>query len=448
MSAANDSRLSIPFSSDAERAVLGALMLDNHAFDNVCEHVSADDFYHAANKHIYEAIEALAAENSPFDLLTMFDHIREKGHASDVGGPDYLSDVYDSCPSAANAVSYAKIVREKALLRGLIVVGGDLQERAKNPDGDKPDVIRDEYEQKLFDLGGGQGDNLGVMVTEALEEMLVDLDYRHKNPNETKGLSTGLTDLDSDINGFENSDLIILAARPSMGKTSLAMNLVQAPMLDGKNCVVFSLEMPKKQLMERLVSSVGTVELGRIRNPREMDDGDWSKVTAAFSMIKDKNLIIDDTSGLSPTQMRSRCRRYARQMGGGIDIIMVDYLQLMQASGCGNRTEEISKISRSLKALAKEFDCPVIALSQLNRSLEQRPNKRPIMSDLRESGAIEQDADLIMFIYRDEVYDEDSPDKGTAEIIRAKHRNGEIGTTRLSWLGKYTKFGNLAHGGY
>jgi len=296
-------------------------------------------------------------------------------------------------------------------------------------------------------LGNGEKEGAGTLVTEALQSMLEDLDHRFNNPNDTKGLSTGLDSLDKDLNGLENGDLIIVAARPSMGKTSFAMQLTQAPMLAGKSTVVFSLEMPKQQLMERMVSNVGSVELARIKKPELMEDGDWPKVTTAFSMIKDKPMIIDDTSGLSPTQMRARCRRYARQLGGRIDLIMVDYLQLMQVPGIkNNRTEEISQISRSLKALAKEFDCPVIALSQLNRSLEQRPNKRPIMSDLRESGAIEQDADLILFIYRDEVYDEDSPDKGVAEIIRAKFRNGEIGTTKLAWIGKYTKFGDLAYG--
>lgn len=442
----NDAK-SIPYSTDAEMAVLGGLMLDNRAFDNVCEHVGADDFYHGANKHIYEAIEVLASENAPFDVLTLCDRIKTKGQLDDVGGMGYLSHIADSSPSAANIIHHAKIVRERALLRGLILVGGDLQERAKNPDGDKPDVIRDEYEQKLFDLGGEQSEATGSTITDVMKGVLDDLQHRFENPDEMKGLSTGLTDLDADINGMEGGDLIIVAARPSMGKTSFAMNLVQAPMLDGKRCVVFSLEMPKKQLGERLAASIGSIELNKIRNPKLMEDGDWTKTIVAFNAIKDKQLKIDDSSGLSPTQMRSRCRRYARQMGGGIDLIMVDYLQLMQVPGIkNNRTEEISQISRSLKALAKEFDCPVIALSQLNRSLEQRPNKRPIMSDLRESGAIEQDADMILFIYRDEVYDEDSPDKGTAEIIRAKFRNGAIGTTRLSWIGKYTKFGNLAHG--
>lgn len=446
MNAVNDQPLGVPYSGEAEVSVLGALMLDNQCWDSVCEHVAAEDFYFVAHRYMFLAIEQLAAENSPFDVFIVSDRLKVNGHLDDCGGMGFVSDVVERCPSAVNAISYAKIVREKATLRGLIVVGGDLQEQAKNPDGAKPDEIRDEYEQRLFDLGNGEKEGQGATVTDALQEMLVDLEHRHQNPNETKGLSTGLTKLDEDLNGLENGDLIIVAARPSMGKTSFAMQLTQAPMLNNKRCVVFSLEMPKKQLMERMVANLGSVELGRLRNPAEMDEADWPKVTTAFSMIKDKPMIIDDTSGLSPTQMRARCRRYARKLGGGIDLIMVDYLQLMQVPGIkNNRTEEISQISRSLKALAKEFDCPVIALSQLNRSLEQRPNKRPIMSDLRESGAIEQDADLILFIYRDEVYDEDSPDKGIAEIIRAKFRNGEIGTTYLAWLGKFTKFGNLAH---
>ena len=438
----------IPFSSDAEASVLGGLMLDNLAFDSVCEHVNAEDFYHAANRYIYDAIEQLAAENTPFDVLTLCDRLESKGHLNDAGGLDYLSNLIESCPSAVNAVSYAKIVKEKALFRSLILLGGDLQETAKRPDGAKPAAIRDEYEQKLFDLGGESKTETGATITETMQLMLEDMDHSFNNPDEKRGMGTGLTDLDRDWGGGEPGDLVIVAARPSMGKTSFAMNMVQGPVLDDKRCVVFSMEMPKKQLSERLTASVGSVELQKIRDPKTMDESDWPKVTAAFSMIKDKPLIIDDTPGLSPTQMRSRCRRYARQLGGGIDLIMVDYLQLMQVPGKANRTEEISEISRRLKALAKEFDCPVIALSQLNRQLEQRPNKRPIMSDLRESGAIEQDADVILFIYRDEVYDEDSPDKGKAEIIRAKFRNGEIGTTYLSWQGKYTRFGNLAHHGY
>ncbi len=447
MTAVND--FNIPCAPEAEAGVLGGLMLDNQAYDVVCESVSADDFFNGHHKRIYQCIEFLAKNNQPFDTLTLGDALGNRDQLAEIGGLEYLAFLSESCPSAVNAGGYAKIVREKALARGLLTMGNDMIEAVKSP-GDKSAAdISEEFEQKLYQMGEGTEEKMGRTVTEGLVAMLENLDYRFNNPDETKGISSGFKDLDSDINGFEPADLVIIAGRPSMGKTSFAMNLVKAPVLEGKKVVVFSLEMPEQQLQERLVSSVGRIELSHLRDPKLMDDGDWAKVSAAFSMLKDKDLIIDDTAGLSPTQMRARTRRYARQMGG-VDMIMVDYLQLMQIPGSkgDNRTNEISTISRSLKALAKEFDCPVLALSQLNRALEQRPNKRPVMSDLRESGAIEQDADLIMFIYRDEVYDENSPDKGIAEIIRAKHRNGEIGTTRLAWLGKYTSFGDLAPGSY
>ncbi len=446
MTAVNDFK--IPCAPDAEKSVLGGLMMDNQTYDEVCESVCADDFFNGHHKRIYECIEGLAKQNQPFDTLTLGDALGNRDQLAEIGGLEYLAHLSDSCPSAINTGAYAKIVHEKSLQRGLLAMGNDMIEAVKTP-GDKTAAdISEEFEQQLYQLGEGTEENMGRTITEGLMSTLDNIQYRFDNPDASKGLSSGFKDLDEDIKGFEPADLVIIAGRPSMGKTSFAMNLVKAPVLDGKKVVVFSLEMPEQQINERLLSSVGKLELSHIRETKLMDDLDWSKLTTAFGMLKDKDLIIDDTAGLSPTQMRARTRRYARQMGG-IDMIMVDYIQLMHVPGIkNNRTEEISQISRSLKALAKEFNCPVLALSQLNRQLEQRPNKRPVMSDLRESGAIEQDADLIMFIYRDEVYDENSPEKGIAEIIRAKHRNGEIGTTRLAWLGKYTSFGDLAPGSF
>ncbi len=438
----------IPQALSAECSVLGGLMLDNNAFDNVCEVVSAADFMRAAHGQIYKCIEELARQNQPFDVLTLSEVLSSKALLDEMGGVQYLSDSVEHCPSAANVVAYGQLVHEKALQRGLIGLGKDLQVAAKAPGEKSATQVGDEFEQKLYALGSSNEKKTGVTLNEALKNALASLEHRFNNPGVNLGISTGFTDLDTDISGLNPSDLIIIAARPSMGKTSFAMNLVSAAGLAKKKVVVFSLEMSEQQLTERLIASIGGVSLAKIKDPSKLEDSDWAKVTAAYTMLNDLDIIIDDSAGLSPTQVRARCRLYARQMGG-LDMVMVDYLGLMQVPSIkNNRTEEVSVISRSLKALAKEFDCPVLALSQLNREVEKRPDKRPTMADLRDSGAIEQDADLIMFIYRDEVYNEDSPQKGIAEIIRAKHRNGEIGTTRLAWIGKFTKFGNLAPGCY
>jgi len=440
-----------PYSVEAERSVVGGLMLDPNAWDRVSELVVADDFYRPEHQQIFAVIAKLADESEPIDVVTIGEKLDKRGELEHVGGMAYLIEMAEATPSSANIGSYADIVRERSLLRRLISTTNEISTRAFHPEGLTAAEVLDEAERKIFQIAEG-GDKKGGprIVSDILSATVDKIDELYHQEGAITGLSTGFSDLDDMTSGLQKSDLVIVAGRPSMGKTTFAMNLVEnAAMISDLPVVVFSLEMPSEQLMMRMLSSLGRIDQTRMRSGQLLQE-DWDKLMSAVKMLKDRKLFIDDTAGISPTEMRSRVRRIAREHGDGkVAMIMIDYLQLMQIPGyTEGRTNEISEISRSLKSIAKEMECPVVALSQLNRSLENRPNKRPVNSDLRESGAIEQDADIISFVYRDEVYNEDTPYKGVAEIIIGKQRNGPIGTCRLSFVGKYTRFEDLSPDAY
>ena len=439
-----------PHSIEAEQAVLGGVMLENTAWERVAELLTESDFYRHDHRLIFKALKRLADRNQPFDVVTLAEDLDKEGLNDQVGGLAYLGQLAKNTPSVANISSYAQIIRERSTLRQLISVSSDIADTAFNPKGMQSSEVLDEAERKIFSIAESRPKTGGPEGVNALLAKAIDrIDTLFNSEGSITGLSTGFTDLDNMTSGLQPSDLIIVAGRPSMGKTTFAMNLVEnAVMRSEKAVLVFSLEMPGDSLIMRMLSSLGRIDQTKVRSGR-LDDEDWPRLTSAVNMLNDRKLFIDDTAGLSPMEMRARARRVVREHGD-LGLIMIDYLQLMRIGGASseNRTNEISEISRSLKALAKEFNVPVVALSQLNRSLEQRPNKRPINSDLRESGAIEQDADVIMFVYRDEVYHPDTQDKGIAELIIGKQRNGPIGTARMAFLGKYTRFENLAPGSY
>ena len=436
-----------PHSVEAEQSVLGGLLLSAEAWDSVAEAVAAEDFYRPAHRLIFRQIARLAEASDPVDVITVADKLQASGELEQAGGLPYLTELAQSTPSASNIRAYAQVVSERANLRRLIAVAQDIAESGFNPEGRSSDELLDEAERRIMQIAE-QGPKAGGPQTlkPLLQSALGRIEELFQSGGDITGLSTGYLDLDGMTSGLQPSDLVIVAGRPSMGKTSFAMNLVEhATINQSRPVLVFSMEMPADQLVIRLLSSIGRINQTRIRNGK-LEQEDWPKLSTAVGKLKDANLLIDDTPALTPTELRSRARRVAREHGE-IGMIMVDYLQLMQVAGSSEgRTAEISEISRNLKAIAKEFKCPMVALSQLNRSLEQRPNKRPVNSDLRESGAIEQDADVIMFIYRDEVYNEESPDKGVAEIIIGKQRNGPIGTCRLAFINEFTRFENLARG--
>ena len=438
-----------PHSIEAEQSVLGGLLLSADGWDAVSEAVVDSDFYRPDHRLIFRQIARLAEASEPVDVITVADKLEAQGELEAAGGLPYLAELAQNTPSASNIRAYAQVVNERASLRKLIEAAQDIAESGFSPEGRTSDELIDEAERRIMQIseqgpkaGGPQG------VNPLLQNALGRIEELFNSGGDITGLSTGFKDLDGMTSGLQPSDLVIVAGRPSMGKTSFAMNLVEHAILaQERPILVFSMEMPADSLIIRMLSSVGRIDQTRIRNGK-LEQEDWPKLSTAVSKLKDVPLFIDDTAALTPTEVRSRARRVAREHGQ-LGMVMVDYLQLMQIAGSSEgRTAEISEISRSLKAIAKEFECPVVALSQLNRSLEQRPNKRPVNSDLRESGAIEQDADVIMFIYRDEVYNEESPDKGVAEIIIGKQRNGPIGICRLAFIGQYTRFENLAMGSY
>ncbi|HAU1903121.1 TPA: replicative DNA helicase [Legionella pneumophila] len=439
-----------PHSVEAEQSIIGGLMLDNQVWDKVSNKLCETDFYRTEHRILFRAISALAKKDQPFDVVTLLDALKTRNELDDAGGEAYLFELANNTPSVANVTAYADIVREKSVQRQLIAVATEIADSAYNPAGREVPELLDMAETKVFAIGeqtasDGGPENIKSILVRAVEK----IDALYHNGDAITGLATGLSDLDEMTSGLQPSDLIIVAGRPSMGKTTLVMNMAEhAAIKADRPVLVFSMEMPADSLAMRMMSSLGRIDQHRIRTGK-LDDNDWPRVTSAVHMLSEAPLFIDDTPALSPGEMRARARRLAKEHGS-LGLIVVDYLQLMKVPGfnADNRTAEISEISRSLKSLAKELQVPVIALSQLNRSLEQRADKRPVMSDLRESGAIEQDADLICFIYRDEVYNEDSPDKGTAEIIVAKQRNGPIGKVRVAFLGKYTRFEDLAFNGY
>ncbi|KGK41137.1 DNA helicase [Nitrincola sp. A-D6] len=436
-----------PFSLEAEQSVLGGLMLDNQAWDGVSEILVDSHFYRSEHRMLFRMLQKLVDDSRPFDVVTLSEELDRSGELERAGGLEYLVELARNTPSTSNIRAYAEIVRDRALLRQMIHVANEIADSAFQPQGRASDEILNEAEQKIFQIAENRPNQGGPEpINPLLKKAVERIDHLFNNADALTGVTTGFDDLDTRTGGLQKSDLIIVAARPSMGKTTFAMNLVENALMGTQRPVlVFSLEMPADQLVTRMLSSLGKIDQTRVRNGQLLEE-DWPKLTTAVNMLKGKPLFIDDTAGISPNEMRTRARRVFREQGD-LGMIMVDYLQLMQikTGKSEGRTAEISEISRSLKALAKEMECPVVALSQLNRSLENRPNKRPVNSDLRESGAIEQDADVIMFIYRDEVYNEDSPEKGVAEIIIGKQRNGPIGTSRLAFIGQYTRFENLSH---
>ncbi len=439
-----------PHSIEAEQSVLGGLMLDNDSVASVEDRVAADDFYRHEHRLIFLAITALSSAAKPYDVITVAEWLRDAGHMDKAGGLPYLAALLDNTPTAANIAAYADIVRSRSVLRQLIRAGTDIADRAFVPEGRQSDELLDLAESQVFEIANqhGRGRQAYRDIKELAAGALERIDALFHQGSPITGVATGFTDFDELTAGLQTSDLVIVAGRPSMGKTAFAINIAEhAALQDGHTVAIFSMEMPGEQLAMRMISSLGRVDQHKVRTGKLSED-DWPRLVSAVGLLSEKaKMFIDDTPALTPGELRARCRRLSRDRGLG--LVIVDYLQLMQVPGTKeNRATEISEISRSLKALAKELRVPVVALSQLNRSLEQRPNKRPVMSDLRESGAIEQDADVIVFIYRDEVYDPESPDKGVAEIIVGKQRNGPIGTVRMTFLGQYTRFESFAADSY
>lgn len=436
-----------PYSVEAERSVLGGLMLDNRPWNDLADRLSPEDFYSQDHQLIYRAICELVGTNRPCDFITLSEHLKAHGKLDAAGGMAYLGELANDALSAANVMAYAEIVRERAVLRGLIAAGGDIAELGFRAEGRSYAELLDVAEQKVFALRSRAEHSRSSYhaMPELMDKLEQKIEFLRQNPSGLAGLATGFNDFDAKTTGLHPGDLVILAGRPSMGKTSFALNIAEHVALYEKQpAAVFSMEMPAEQLALRMVSSFARIPMGKLRGG-DLEDRDWDRLVSQGSLIREAPLYIDETGALSPLELRARARRIKARHGLG--LIVVDYIQLMQVPGTKeNRTNEISEISRSLKSLAKELEVPVIALSQLNRGVEQRDNKRPRMADLRESGGIEQDADLVVFIYRDEVYNKDSPDKGTAEIILAKQRNGPLGTVKTAFLGEYTRFENLAQG--
>lgn len=436
-----------PQAIEAEQSLLGSMMLDNRIIDDLSTEVEERDFYRSDHRIIFGTILQLENKGQAVDVVTVSEELSNSKNLDQAGGLAYLSLLAKNTPNSGNVKSYAKIVRERAILRRLIDSANDIIGKAYNPDGQEPYEVLDYAEQSIFEISkqdnqGKKGfQDIGTLLGESLDK--IEELYKSKDP--VTGVPTGFTDLDKMTSGLQPGDLVIVAGRPSMGKTSFSMNLVEYGAID-KNLpvAVFSMEMPGNQLAMRMMASLSRVSAQKLRTGNVSND-DWPRLTQAISLLQDKKIFIDDTPGLSPLELRTRARRLASEQEEGLGLIMIDYLQLMRGNSSDeNRTTEISSITRALKGLAKELNVPIIVLSQLNRSLEQRPNKRPVMSDLRESGAIEQDADLIMFIYRHEVYEPETDQKGVAEIIVGKQRNGPIGTVRLTFLGEFTRFENYA----
>ncbi|MBA2352041.1 MAG: replicative DNA helicase [Burkholderiales bacterium] len=440
-----------PHSEDAEQSLLGGLLLDNGAWDKIADLVSAADFYRGDHRLIFSHVCKLIERSHPADPITVAESLDSNKELQGIGGLEYLGALAKNTPGSANIRRYAEIVRERAVMRKLAEVGVDITESAYNAMGRSAGELLDAAESKVFEIAeaGSRGRHGFVEIQPLLTQVVerIDMLYARDNPSDITGVPTGFTDLDSMTSGLQPGELIIVAGRPSMGKTAFALNIAEhVALAAGLPVGVFSMEMGGTQLVMRLLGSVGRLDQHKVRTGRLLDD-DWRKLTHALEKLNDAPIQIDETAALNALELRARARRLHRQYGK-LGLIVVDYLQLMSASSQGeNRATEISQISRSLKALAKELDVPVIALSQLNRSVEQRPNKRPMMSDLRESGAIEQDADLILFIYRDEVYNPDTQEKGIAEILISKQRNGPIGEVKLTFIPEFTRFENYASSG-
>jgi len=443
-----------PHSIEAEQSILGGLLIDNKAIDRIAGQVSASDFYRNDHRIIFTHISKLIDNNDPADIVTVAESLEQNGELTKVGGVAYLGLVAENTPTASNISGYAKIVRERSIMRNLVEVGSDIVESAFSPQGKDAQQLLDESESKIFQIAdAGTSEKLGFIdIKELLPKAAQRIDdlYQLDDPNGVTGVPSGYSDLDQKTAGLQPGDLIIIAGRPSMGKTSLALNIAEhVGMEAGLPVAIFSMEMGAAQLTMRLLGSVGKLDQHKMRIG-QLEDEDWPKLTNALGVLNEAPIFIDEGSALNSYEVRARARRLHRQQGK-LGLIVIDYIQLMSSANeqsNENRATEVSEISRSLKALAKELNVPVVALSQLNRSVESRPDKRPMMSDLRESGAIEQDADVIMFIYRDEVYNPETAEKGVAEILLSKQRNGPTGKVKLTFLGQYTRFENYANPGY
>ncbi len=441
-----------PHSVEAEQSLLGGLLLDNSARDRIADIVTESDFYRDDHRRIFRHIALLIERARPADVVTVFESIEKSNVVEQAGGLAYLGEIANNTPSAANIRRYAEIVRERAVLRRLVTVGDEIAASALNPAGRDAKVLLDQAEAKVFEIAeAGARSSQGFVAIQPLLGQVVDRIqelYEQENPSDVTGVPTGFADLDKMTSGLQPGDMVVVAGRPSMGKTAFALNIAEHVGVDlGLPVAIFSLEMSGPQLAMRFLSSVGRLDAHRIRTGR-LNDDEWDKMTVALGKLHGAPIHIDETGALNVTDLRARARRLARQFGGKLGLIVIDYLQLMTSTRDNeNRATEISEISRSIKALAKELQVPVIALSQLSRKVEERNDKRPLMSDLRESGAIEQDADIILMMYREEYYKPDTQEKGTAEVIIGKHRNGPTGTVRLTFLGEYTRFQSFAQPG-
>ncbi len=435
-----------PHSLEAEQSLLGGLLLDNSAWDRIADLVTSTDFYRDDHRRIFSHISRLIELNKPADVVTVFESLEKNGESDQAGGLAYLGEIANSTPSAANIRRYGEIVRERAILRRLVSVGDEIASSALTPSGKDAKTLLDEAEAKVFEIAeAGSRHSSGFVPIQPILGQLVDRIqelYDRDTPTDITGVPSGFADLDEMTSGLQPTDMMVIAGRPGMGKTTFALNVAEHVAVEcGLPVAVFSMEMPGTQLAMRFISSVGRLDQHRLKTGK-LNDEEWQRLTFALGKLHEAPIYIDESPGLNPTDLRARARRLYRQCGK-LGLIVIDYIQLMTTlRQSDNRAAELSEISRSIKSLAKELHVPIMALSQLNRSLEQRPNKRPVMSDLRESGAIEQDADMIMFIYRDEIYNPDSPDKGAAELIIGKHRNGPTGTVRMTFLGEYTRFQN------
>ena len=436
---ANISRIP-PHSVESEQSILGSILLDKDAMITVAETITPGDFYKDAHRIIYECMMSLNGKNEPIDMVTLTDELRSRGYLDDIGGVSYLTSLSTIVPTTSNVKYYADIVKEKSVMRQLIKASNDIINMGYDNAGKASDVL-EQAEKKIFDISQERTNNDFKPINSVLMDAYEMIESLYTNKSDVVGVNTGFKDLNKKINGLQKTDLILVAARPAMGKTAFALNLVRNAALKGDASVaVFSLEMSKEQLAQRMIASQSNVELKKMKTGT-LNDADWPRIINAMAVMSDAKVFIDDTPGIKINELRSKCRKLKIEQG--LDLVLIDYLQLMESEGKSeSRQQEISKISRSLKILAKELDCPVVALSQLSRAPEQRADHRPILSDLRESGAIEQDADIVMFLYRDEYYHSDSEKKDIAEIIIAKNRHGETGSVELVWMGSVQRFGD------
>ena len=429
-----------PHSVESEQSILGSILLDKDAIITVAETITPSDFYKDAHRVIYESMMALNNKNEPIDMVTLTDDLRKRGYLDDIGGVTYLTSLSTIVPTTSNVKYYADIVKEKSVLRQLIKASNDIINLGYGS-GESAENVLDFAEKKIFDISQERTNDDFKPINQVLMDTYVMIESIYSNKSDVTGVTTGFKDLNKKINGLQRTDLILVAARPAMGKTAFALNLVQNAAIKGNASVaVFSLEMSKEQLAQRMIAAQSNVELKKMKTGT-LNDADWPRIISAMAVMSDAKIFIDDTPGIKINELRSKCRKL--KMEQGLDLVMIDYLQLMESDSKNeSRQQEISKISRSLKILAKELDCPVVALSQLSRAPEQRADHRPVLSDLRESGAIEQDADIVMFLYRDEYYHSDSEKKDLAEVIIAKNRHGETGSVELVWMGSIQRFGD------